>query len=126
MTTEQSNTAKDLIFSAQPQGEYERLYINCTPARLEDELVKELLMRKKYVEQAKRLIRRINVLDPIPVFTISEKDIPPGLANQIERQGKSGMETLVTYAVRKIYQAIDSDYFYVSGIYGKVRWEFED
>lgn len=43
-------------------------YFNCTNARLEDELVKELLMNLKYVEKAKRLLYRINISDPIPGF----------------------------------------------------------
>jgi hypothetical protein len=101
-------------------------YSNYTTAAIEDELVKQLHCKRKYLEQAERLIYRINIFNPLPVFVISERDISRALANALDGLGSITMKSVITHAVRRLYESVDFDYYHTSGIYGKVKWGFDD
>lgn len=75
-----------------------------------------------YLDQAKALIYRINVYDPLPEFVIFTSDLPRWLLEELGRCGKAAMKRIITNAVRRIYESVDPDYFHINGIYGKVRW----
>jgi hypothetical protein len=121
-----------------------RLYYNCTPSKLEDELV--LLLSSKndaqvveddeidgqiqicfhhpYLNQAEGLIYKINIYYPLPEFVIWTEDIPEGLVRALKSLGKVMMKHVITDAIRRIYESVDPEYFHTNGIYGKVRWRF--
>jgi hypothetical protein len=101
-------------------------YEECTPAALEDELLKSFLSSKKnqqfYYAQAEYFLRRINIYDPLPVFVLHDEDVPEGLAEEIGKLDEKTAYNLITDVVRRIYETIDSDYYHINGIYGKVKW----
>ena len=99
----------------------ERVYYNHTKAALEDRLLIEVHSRKKYIEKAERLLYRIDVSNPLPVFGISEQDIPKGLVNSLQGLGTIIMNKVVTNVVRSFYESVDFDYYHTIGIYGIVR-----
>lgn len=102
------------------------IYADYSVAALEDELLKSFLSSNKnqrfYYAQAEYFIRRINICEPLPVFVLHIEDIPGGLAKELENLDKSTRDKLITNVVRRIYESTDPDYFYTSGIYGKVKW----
>lgn len=75
-----------------------------------------------YLDQAKALIYRINVYDPLPEFVIFTEDIPEGLSQQLNGLGKVLKKKVITNAVRRIYESVDPEYFHKNGISGKVKW----
>jgi hypothetical protein len=78
----------------------------------------------QYLDQAKALIYRINVYDPLPEFVIFIEDIPKELSLELARLGKATMKKVITKAVRRIYESVDAEYFHTNGIYSKIRWRF--
>jgi hypothetical protein len=128
------------------QTQLERLYHNNTPAALEDKITATLLSKKTaevvqekdcdegwynriyifhpYQQQAEHLLYKINVYDPTPEFVIWIEDIPEGLTRQLNRLGKVMMKHIITDVVRRIYESVDPEYYYINGIHGKVKWRF--
>jgi hypothetical protein len=68
-----------------------------------------------YLDKAKALIYKINICDPLPEFVIFTEDIPNGLLEELNRQGKIMMKMIITNAVRRIYESINPEYFYTNG-----------
>lgn len=93
---------------------------------MEDELLKSFLSSNKngrfYYAQAEYYIRRINIYDPLPIFVLHTEDIPLGLAKELQSLNKVTKDGIITNVVRRIYQAVDPDYFAVNGIWAKVKW----
>lgn len=77
-----------------------------------------------YLDQAKALICRINVYDPLPEFVIFTEHVPEKLGQKLDGLDKVLRKKIITNAVRRIYESIDPEYFHSNGIYGKVRWRF--
>ena len=97
-----------------------------TIAALEDEFLKSFLSSKKngrfYYVQAEYFIRRINIYDPLPIFVLHTEDIPDRLTKELYSLDSVVRDRIITNVVRRIYESVDSDYFHISGIYGKVKW----
>ena len=96
--------------------------VQCTPAAIEDELIYSLYaattlflhgsnkifpIRQKYVEQAKNILYRINLFQPVPIFVINISDIPPSLQKQLEKITLSQKRDVITGAVARILEDID-------------------
>jgi hypothetical protein len=75
-----------------------------------------------YLDQAKALIYRINVYNPLPEFVIFTEDIPKELSRQLTDLDIALRKKVITNAVRRIYESVDPDYFHINGIFGKVKW----
>jgi hypothetical protein len=103
-------------------------YELCTFAALEDELLKSFLTSKKnkrfYYAQAEFFLRRINVCQSLPIFVLHTEDIPLGLVEELQNLGEVTRNRIITNVVRRIYQAVDPDYFAINGIWAKVKWHF--
>ena len=120
----------------------ECLYYHYTPAALEDELTFLLSSKTEcdvildedgewyihpfhpYINQAERLIYKINIYNPLPVFVIWPSDIPLGLAKALEGLGKIAMKRVITNAVQRLYESVNPTYYHTNCIHGKVRWRF--
>jgi hypothetical protein len=76
----------------------------------------------RYQDQAKTLIYRINVYDPLPEFVIFTEDIPEGLSQQLNDLDIALRKKVITNAVRRIYESVDPEYFHKNSISGKVKW----
>ena len=98
----------------------------CTDARIEDKLLHAFLSSKKngwfYYVQAEYYIRRINIYNPLLIFTLHSADIPQALAKHIDCLGETMKDRIITNVVRRIYESVDLEYFHTSGIYGKIKW----
>ena len=105
---------------------YSYYYEECTTEALTDELLKSFLSSKKnsrfYYAQAEYFIRRINIYDPLPIFVLHTEDIPDGLTSELQSLDSVVRDRIITNVVRRIYESVDSDYFHVNGIYGRVKW----
>lgn len=105
-----------------------RQYSNYTTAALEDECLKAFLTSEKnqrfYYAQAEYYIRRINVYKPLPIFVLYTEDIPEALTNELQSLDETARDDIITNVVRRIYQAVDPDYFAVSGVWSKVKWHW--
>lgn len=77
---------------------------------------------RPYLDQAQRLIHRINVYDPPPAFEINVKDLPPPLQEALRELGSFVMNQVMTEVVRRLYESVDHNYFHTNGLYGRVRW----
>jgi hypothetical protein len=84
----------------------------------------QIYIKWHYLDQAKALIYRINVYDPLPEFVIFTSDLPRWLLEELGRCEKVTMKRIITNVVRRIYESVDPEYFHINGIYGKVRWRF--
>lgn len=114
--------------------------VQYTIAAIEDELVyalqavttpflndsnKIVPIRQKYIEQAKRLLYRINVFQPVPVFIINISDIPLSLQKQIERISLSEKYEVITCVVSRILEDVNPRYFRINGVCRNIRWRIE-
>lgn len=113
-----------------------------TNAAIEDELVNSLFgvttpmldeenmiqpIRQKYVEQAKKILFRINIFQPVPLFVINSSDLPLGLRKELERitHYPEQLEEIVTGAVSRILEDVNPRYFRVSGVRTNIRWRID-
>lgn len=109
--------------------ENQNIYAYFTHSALEDKLLYVLLSSKNgrfYYAQADFFLNKINLYKPLPVFKLFSSDIPEPLAREIDNLGEQESDRLITNVVRRIYQSIDSEYFHVNGIHGKVKWFIEE
>lgn len=83
-----------------------------------------LYIFRPYQNQAEGLLYRINVGEYPPEFVIWEEDIPEELIRTLRKLGLVTMKMIVTEAVRRLYESVDSDYFHTNGLYNKIRWRF--
>ncbi|HZD36724.1 MAG TPA: hypothetical protein VE130_16080 [Nitrososphaeraceae archaeon] len=113
-----------------------------TLAAIEDEIVYSLYgattlflhegnkifhIRQKYVEQAKIILFRINVFQPIPVFVINLSDLSPSLKRELKQIMRCPeiLEEVVTNAVARILEDVNPKYFRVSGVRRNIIWRFD-
>jgi hypothetical protein len=79
----------------------------------------------QYQEQAEVNLYRCNVHDQPPEFVIFENDLPAWLINELaDELDKKTRHRIITNAVRRLYESMDSEYYHVNGIASKVRWRF--
>ena len=98
------------------------ILIHSTPLPIEDEIVYSLYgattlflsdgnkifpIRRKYVEQAKKILHHINVFRPVPVFVINMSDISPTLKRELEKITQSEIREVITGAVARILEDVD-------------------
>jgi hypothetical protein len=110
-----------------------------TIAKIVDELVIELgssnsyginqetgqiCITHKYHDQAKWVLYRINIYNPLPEFVISISDLSPKLKEELYSLGADPVERdqVITDAVSRILEATDQQYYHVSGVHSKIRW----
>lgn len=116
-----------------------------TTAALKDELTKQLSskieivgnpetldidIRFKYHVLAGKLLYRINLARPVPVFEINLSDLSlelvAGLEELVVGDDDSALDDIAKDAISRMYESVNSDYFHTSGVRGKIRWRFVD
>ena len=114
----------------------------CTNAAIEDDLVCSLYgvttpfldedykirpIRQKYVEQAKAILYRINVFQPVPVFVINSSDLPKSLRRELEKfvNYPEQFDEIIMGAVSRILEDVNPRYFRVSGVRRSIRWRID-
>jgi hypothetical protein len=116
--------------------------ITLTDAVLEDELLKYLSSFNSchiiedidgvthihinwlYQDQAEANLYHCAIYEVPPEFVIFTEHMPAWLMDVIAHLDKFTMKRIVTNAVRRLYEAADSEYFHTNGISGKIRWRF--
>lgn len=129
MNIDSNNNLTDKFFYSQTRNAI------LSTAAIEDELVSTISsyntseidedgihIKWHYIDQAKALIYRINVYDPLPEFVIFTEHISEELSQELNSLGEVLRKKIITNAVRRIYESVDPEYFHTNGIYGKVRW----
>ena len=118
--------AHNASLSTDSDSNFDQTFGYFTHSALEDKTLFSFLSSEKngrrYYAQAELNLRRINVFNPPPVFNLYSSDIPESLAKEIKSLGDEISDKLITNVVRRIYEAVDSEYYHTNGIYGKVRY----
>jgi hypothetical protein len=87
----------------------------------------KILIRHPYQEEAEFILYRINLAKPIPVFIIFESLLPKRIRQELIDLKKFDINEFnrtVTNVLKRLYEAIDYEYFHISGISGKIYWRF--
>ena len=111
-----------------------------TLAAIEDELVYSLYsvtspflydsnkivpIRQKYIEQAKNILYRTNVFQPVPDFVINLSDIPLSIRTELGKITSHEIDMAVTGAIARIYEDLDPRYFRISVVRRNIKWRIE-
>ena len=119
--TDNTNSHNEILTVAAVEDKLVMLISSYNTAEIDEEGIH---ITWQYLEQAKALIYRINVYDPLPEFVIFTSDLPRWLLEELGRCEKVTMKRIITNVVRRIYESVDPEYFHTNGIYGKIRWRF--
>lgn len=106
-----------------------------TTAALKDRLTKQLSSTLetngnsentvyKYHEYAKKLLYKINIFKPIPIFEISIVDLSQELIKEFQMLHDETLNEIVIDAISRLYECVDFDYYRTSEIRGKIKWRF--
>lgn len=85
----------------------------------------EIIVTHPYQEQAKNILYKINLADPVPVFTICYSTLSPKLKEELSGIWKRDQELfnkIIINSIKRLYESIDYHYFHTSGIGGKIAW----
>jgi hypothetical protein len=87
----------------------------------------EIYVLNKYINQAERLIYRIPIWRPPPVFLISLSDLTPRLRTELKQLLKEkSYETLnyiVQHALAVVFECVNERYFHLSVGIGRIQWK---
>jgi hypothetical protein len=105
-----------------------------TPSRISNELFLQLIrsrhqdngtgeLRRSYLEQARDLIYKIPVFNPIPVFQISLNDIRDDkIRYELANLGDSDLDRVMRDSIGPIFECIDEHYYNLS-VRKLLQWE---
>lgn len=110
-----------------------------TIAALKDELIKQLSSMLetsgntenndentiyKYHIYAKKLLYRINLAKPVPIFEISIADLSQEIVQELQELDQETLNEVVIDAISRLYESVNFDYFHTTEIRGKIKWGF--
>jgi len=98
--------------------------MGCSNLYTIDKKTKHICITRKYYDQAKWVLYRINVFDPIPEFVIDISDLSRRMKCELHSFCTDPIELkrIITEAISRILEAVDPKYYHVSGVHGKFRW----
>jgi hypothetical protein len=71
-------------------------------------------------------LHRFFLFKPRRSFELHKSDLTPPLIERLERLDIRELNAILMNVVRRLLEAVDSYYYHVSGIHGKVSWRFVD
>jgi hypothetical protein len=71
-------------------------------------------------------LHRFFLFKPYKPFEIHKSDLTPPLIERLERLEFKELNKIVVDVVRRILEAVDSYYYHISCIHGKISWRFVD
>ena len=86
----------------------------------------EIYVSNKYIKQAERLIYKIPIWRPLPVFLVSLSDLTPRLRAELKQLLKARLYETVNYimqhALAVVFVCVNERYFHLSVGIGQIQW----